>query len=219
MKLGKLSLLIMLSIGFLAACNQENNAEESTEEPNMEQVSHSHENMNNPDIIPGVSRDKKETTNQNGSTYSGMGQSLYSTIGSSGVHEGGVSSFFESILEGEGITGVKVFVVDDSVVLARNKAETTSHEYDSMQQSLLSDTEGMSGKGEPDGVEPEDKTYDNLDQAREKVDEMFNGDVKVLTVTDPKSEELIEGIKGNIMESSYEEASRQLLELLNMAEE
>lgn len=208
----------MMTTGLLAACTEGNNAEESTEQPNMEEVGYSHENMNDPDIIPGVSRDKKDTTNNSGSTYSGMGQNLYSTIGTSGVHEGGISSYFESILEGEGITGVKVFVVDDSVILARNKAENTSHEYDSMQRNLLSNTEGMSGKGEPDGAGNGAQMYDNLGQAMEKMDEMFNGNVKVLTVTNPESADLIEGIKEKIMDSSYEEASSDLLELLNMTE-
>jgi hypothetical protein len=218
MKIGKMSLLIMMTTGLLAACTEGNNAEESTEQPNMEEVGYSHENMNDPDIIPGVSRDKKETTNNSGSTYSGMGQNLYSTIGTSGVHEGGVSSYFESILEGEGITGVKVFVVDDSVILARNKAENTSHEYDSMQRNLLSNTEGMSGKGEPDGAGNGAQIDDNLSQAMKKMDEMFNGNVKVLTVTNPESADLIESIKEKIMDSSYEEASSDLLELLNMTE-
>ncbi|WP_042221193.1 hypothetical protein [Oceanobacillus manasiensis] len=218
MKMVKIGLLLLMITWVLTACTEENNAEESTEQPNMEEVSHSHENLNNPDIIPGVSRDKKETTNNNGTTYSGMGQNLYSTIGTSGVHEGGVSSFFESILEGEGVTGVKVFVVDDSVILARNNAENTSHEYDTMQRDLLSNTEGMSGKGEPDGVDGEDQNYDNLNQAKKKMDEMFNGDVKILTVTNPEAANLIEGIKKHILDSSYEEASRELLELLNMSE-
>ncbi|AVR00765.1 hypothetical protein ACTWPF_01910 [Oceanobacillus sp. M65] len=218
MKIGKMSLLIMMTTGLLAACTEGDNAEESTEQPNMEEVGYSHENMNDPDIIPGVSRDKKDTTNNSGSTYSGMGQNLYSTIGTSGVHEGGISSYFESILEGEGITGVKVFVVDDSVILARNKAENTSHEYDTMQRNLLSNTEGMSGKGEPDGAGNGAQIDDNLSQAMKKMDEMFNGNVKVLTVTNPESADLIEGIKEKIMDSSYEEASSDLLELLNMTE-
>lgn len=208
----------MMTTGLLAACTEGDNAEESTEQPNMEEVGYSHENMNDPDIIPGVSRDKKDTTNNSGSTYSGMGQNLYSTIGTSGVHEGGISSYFESILEGEGITGVKVFVVDDSVILARNKAENTSHEYDTMQRNLLSNTEGMSGKGEPDGAGNGAQIDDNLSQAMKKMDEMFNGNVKVLTVTNPESADLIEGIKEKIMDSSYEEASSDLLELLNMTE-
>src|SRR5699024_12484536 len=92
------------------------------------------------------------------------------------------SSHFESVLKGKGITGVKVFVVDDSVVLARTKKETTSHEYDQMQRNLLSGTEGMAGKGELKGVEgsqnEDEKSYDSLDQAKNEINEMFNGNVK-----------------------------------------
>ncbi|NAO99861.1 hypothetical protein FRY77_28190 [Halomonas sp. MG34] len=104
------------------------------------------------------------------------------------------------------------------MILARNTAENTSHEYDTMQRNLLSNTEGMSGKGEPDGAGNGAQIDDNLSQAMKKMDEMFNGNVKVLTVTNPESADLIEGIKEKIMDSSYEEASSDLLELLNMTE-
>lgn len=70
-----------------------------------------------------------------------MGHDIYSSIGSSGIHEGGISSYFGSLLESEGITGVEVFVVDDSVILARNKKQTTSHQYDNLQNQVLSGTD------------------------------------------------------------------------------
>ncbi|WP_188456778.1 hypothetical protein [Virgibacillus oceani] len=220
--------VIVLMIGItmvLSACNDQDedavdtNDSNGTNTTNMaNHTNGNHENLNNPDIIPSENSDKTRTTNENGATSSGMGQNIYSSIGSSGIHEGGVSSYFESILEGVGITGVKVFVVDDSVVLARNKQQTTSHEYDDMQRDLLSGTEGMSGKGEMKGIKDNGpKTFDNLDQAKSKMNEMFNGNVKILTVTNPKAVDLIEGIKENIMDSSYEAASEELVELLNMA--
>lgn len=206
----------------LSACADEQEEATDTnhgEETDINNVSHhpSDPNLNDPSIIPSETGKKTETTNEYGSTYDGMGQDIYGSIGSSGIHEGGVSSFFESILEGAGITGVKVFVVDDSVILARKGEQTTSHQYDHMQSDILSGTEGMSGKGEPEGVEgTQEESLDNFDQAKKKMSEMFNGDVKVLTVTDPTATDLIESIKGNIKNSSYQAASDELLTLLKM---
>ncbi|MCC2251026.1 MAG: hypothetical protein ACQEWU_12710 [Bacillota bacterium] len=222
----KLSILLItvLITALLTACTANDNSameDEHTNDMNMANVSDhaNQENLNNPNIIPSETSDKTRTTNKKGTTYSGMGQNLYSSIGSSGIHEGGVSSFFESILKSEGITGIKVFVVDDSVILARNNEQTTSHQYDDMQKDLLSGTEGLSSKGETEEVENnnEKNPNDNLQQAKNKMNEMFNGDVKILTVTQPGAVELIEGIKENIMDSAYSEASNQLLELFNMA--
>ncbi|WP_404452311.1 hypothetical protein LG329_18360 [Virgibacillus necropolis] len=174
-------------------------------------------NLNDPSIIPSESGEKTETTNEHGTTNNGMGQDIYSSIGSSGIHEGGVSSYFESILEGEGITGVKVFVVDDSVILARKEKQTTSHQYDQMQNDVLSGTEGMSGKGEPEGVEDsQSESHDNFNQAKKKMNEMFKGNVKILTVTNPEALNLIVSIEKNIKSSSYEAASEDLLKLLKM---
>lgn len=178
-------------------------------------------NLDNPFIIPSESGDKTETTNEYGTQYKGMGNNIYSTIGTSGIHEGGVSSYFESILKGEGITGVKVFVVDDSMILARNNPATTSHEYDDMQRDLLSGTEGMEGKGEPRGVEDSQKEdgnmHDNLKQAQNQINEMFDGNVKILTVTNPDATVLIDQIKEAIMNNSYQNASEDLHKLLEMS--
>lgn len=204
----------------LAGCSNGSPSALDTNQPdktNVNYVSNDTRDLNNPSIIPSEISDKTRTTNEDGTTYSGMGQNIYSSIGSSGIHEGGISSYFESILEGQGITGVKVFIVDDSVVLARKKAGTTSHEYDNMQRDLLSGTEGMSGKGEPEGVNnTQNENHDNLHQAKDKIDEMFNGNVKILTVTDPDAVTIIERIKEDIKSSSYEQAADDLLKLLNM---
>lgn len=221
--------LILGVLVVLSACtnNQEPRAAEPNQ-PNTENTKSVYDNppkddkdLANPLIIPSESGEKTETTNEYGTRYKGMGNNIYSTIGTSGVHEGGVSSYFESVLKGEGISGVKVFIVDDSVILARKKAETTSHEYDHMQKDVLSGTEGMMGKGEPQGVKgsqnPNDKTYDNLDQAQEMIDDMFNGNVKILTVTDPKAVDIINQIEDNIKGSAYQEATDDILKLLNMS--
>lgn len=173
-------------------------------------------NLDDASIIPSETGVKKETTNQDGKTYSGTGQDLYGSIGSSGVHEGGISSYFESILKGEGITGVHVFVIDDTVVLARAKPEKTSHEYDDMQQDVLKGTRGMSGKGDPKGTKAKGADGDNLKQARAKINDMFDGHVKILTTTDPKTTQLTKRIKKEIKDSSYKAASDDVLMLLKM---
>ncbi|HLS10182.1 hypothetical protein [Lentibacillus sp.] len=175
---------------------------------------------NDPSVIPSETGDKKQTTSKDGNVNEGIGQNIYSTIGSSGVHEGGISSFFESILEGKGITGVKVFVVDDSVILARNEEQTTSHEYDNRQRDLLSGTSGLSGKSnaQAEGNDNRNVSQDNLDQAKQEINRMFNENVKILTVTNPEAVDTIETIKDNIMNSSYQEASDNLLKLFEMAD-
>lgn len=221
-----ISLVVMLS-----ACNNNQDepraaGQEGTDNVKTRDVADNppedNRDLDDPSIIPSETGDKTETTNEYGTTYKGVGNNIYSTIGSSGIHEGGVSSYFESILKGEGITGVKVFVVDDSMILARNNPETTSHEYDDMQRNLLSGSEGSEGKGEIQGVEDSDRDsddrFDNLTQAKNEINEMFDGNVKILTVTDPGATDLIDQIKEDIMDSSYQTASKNMRKLLEMSE-
>lgn len=78
----------------------------------------------------------------------------------------------------------------------------------------------MFGKGEPEGVEDkQEESNDNLDQAKDEINEMFNGNVKILTVTDPKALDLIKSIKENIKSTSYQAATKDLLTLFKMANE
>lgn len=78
----------------------------------------------------------------------------------------------------------------------------------------------MFGKGEPEGVEEkQEESNDNLDQAKDEINEMFNGNVKILTVTDPKALDLIKSIKENIKSTSYQAATKDLLTLFKMANE
>ncbi|GAA0614089.1 hypothetical protein GCM10009001_34210 [Virgibacillus siamensis] len=209
-------------ITLLSACMEEQGAIDTKAEKSDPEVTDTaeHYNLNNPSVIPSETSDKKNTTNKQGTTYSGMGKDLYSSIGSSGIHAGGISSYFESILEGVGITGVKVFVVDDSVILARKKKTNTSHKYDNMQQKLLNGSEGMSGKGEPQGINNSNSNeLDNMVQAKKEINDMFNGNVKILTATDPQALEIIKSIEKNIKSTSYEAASNDLLQLLKMTKE
>lgn len=209
----------------LAACaNQQQGAPANDVQNDRNNVSHvadhppqNGQRLDNPNIIPSETSDKTRTTNRDGETYSGVGKDIYSTIGTSGIHAGGISSYFQSILEGEGIDGVSVFVVDDAVILARDKAATSSHKYDNTQKQLLSGNKGQSGKGESNGVaDGNGNDLDNLQQAKHKMQEMFNGNVTVLTITQPGATDLISGIKKDVENHQYQRASNDLLKLLNM---
>ncbi|GGH77875.1 hypothetical protein JOD43_001419 [Pullulanibacillus pueri] len=226
MKMKGKKVLIVPLLGaatLLSACSAQNpngaSANDSTPDTHLTNVADQgtkDKDLSDSSIIPSETSDKTRTTNKDGSSYKGLGQDIYGSIGSSGIHEGGISSYFESILEGQGITGVKVFVVDDAVVLARAKSENTSSQYSNAQRHLLSNTSGMSGKGEVQGTEGKEVSTDNLDQASKSIRKMFNGNVKILTATDPKVPDLVEKVKADLESSSYEAASRDLLTLLNM---
>jgi hypothetical protein len=170
-------------------------------------------------VIPSIDRAKKKTTNQHKQTTSGIGTNVYSLIGSSSLHDGGISSHLESRLAGEGIAGIKVFVLDDTVILARAQPETTSTRYDEMQRKVLSNTSGVSGKGDLDGVDQTKvNTDDNLDRAKELMGKAFNGQVQILTITDPKALPLIDGIKANIKSATptYSKLSSDINTLVKM---
>lgn len=213
-----------LALTFTACSNEESqgvgaeNNEHTRTEMDADMTNETNKDLNDADVIPSETGDKKETTNRDGKTHSGMGKSLYGSIGSSGIYEGGISSYFESILKGEGISGVHVFVIDDTVVLARAKPETTSHQYDSMQKDVLNGNEGKSGKGELEGNKQRSNRNDgdNLKQARKKMNEMFSGNVKILTVTDQKTMQLTKNIKKEIKNGAYQKAADDVLKLLKM---
>ncbi|MFC4617543.1 hypothetical protein ACFO4N_02220 [Camelliibacillus cellulosilyticus] len=169
-------------------------------------------------MIPSQNGPKRHTTNKYGTTSSGMGSDVYTRIGSSSIHEGGISSYFESRLKGYGITGVKVFIIDDTVILARMKPEVTSTDYDDLQKHVLSGTSGMSGKGNQNGTTGgKGASHDNLIKAKEKINKMFNNRVKILSVTDPKALDLVDKITKNLESGAYKAVSSDVLTLLQMA--
>ncbi|MCM3726788.1 hypothetical protein M3226_13925 [Neobacillus cucumis] len=183
---------------------------------------HVHRSTDNPNVIPSVDRDKKRTTNVNRQTSNGLGTNVYSLIGSSSLHDGGISSHLESRLSGAGIPGIKVFVLDDTVILARAQAETTSTKYDEMQQKVLTNTSGSSGKGNLDGIDMSKlNTDDNLDKAKELMTKAFDGQVQILTITDAKAMPLIDGIKANIKagQTNYTKLAGDINTLIKMARE
>ncbi|MCH1626687.1 hypothetical protein [Fredinandcohnia quinoae] len=179
-------------------------------------------NLDDPLVIPSEHGEKRQTTDEHGGTTHGTGSTVYSLIGSSGLHDGGISAHLESRLSGEGIDGIEVFVLDDTIILARGSAQTTSNQYDSVQNQVLTGTNGMSGKGEDKGTSNNNEaTDDNLDKAKSYMNKAFNGNVQILTVTNPKAVDLIDRIKTNLKSSSvpYKAISNDISTLVQMTAE
>ncbi|MEC0201388.1 hypothetical protein P4H39_01950 [Paenibacillus lautus] len=207
-----------LLLSLTACLNQTDDNQQNTQ--SMDQRNADAVHLHSTDVIPSYHGPKTETTNVHGNTTSGMGMSVYSMIGSSSLHEGGVSSHVQSRLAGLGIDGVKAFVLNDTIVLARAESQVSSNHYDNMQQKVLSQTEGMSGKGEPDegvsGAKIADN--DNMSQAKEQVKSMFNEEVQILTVTNPQAPALIDRIASKLHDAPRDESiARDISELLRMA--
>ncbi|MDQ0200961.1 hypothetical protein [Neobacillus ginsengisoli] len=190
---------------------------------NQKGNSHVHGQNASVNVIPSIDRTKKKTTNEKDTTTSGLGTNVYSLIGSSGLHDGGISSHLESRLSSQGIPGIKVFVLDDTIILARAQPQTTSTSYDEMQSKVLSNTSGASGKGDYKGVNPNklNNTEDNLDKAKALMSKAFNGQVQILTITNPQALPLIDGIKANIKSAtpSYSKLTSDINILVQMTRE
>ncbi|WP_139991096.1 hypothetical protein [Paenibacillus paridis] len=182
--------------------------------------------LHDPSVIPSENGIKHHTTNKNGQTTSGMGTSVYSTIGSSGLHSNGFSAHLESRLSGLGISDVRVFVFDDTVILATQKLTSSGSAYDSVQKKLLNQTEGMSAKGySPEdglgGVSGKDtSSHDNLSMAASQIKKLMGGDVKVLTVTGERAVKAIEKIRTDALATnlSPDKIASDIRELLRLVQ-
>jgi hypothetical protein len=226
---------------FLTACSsQQNMMDETVKAEEGEHDTHSgHKtsvydksvstrNMNDGLIIPSENGEKRQTTDEHGGTSHGTGTNVYSMIGSSGLNDGGISSHLESRLGGEGINGIKVFVIDDTIILARSTPEVTSNQYDSMQEHVLNGVDGMSrkdlNKKDADSMKNDTASQDvddNLEKAKSYMTKVFNGDVQTLSVTNPEAVVLIEKIKNNLKEDSvpYDAVSQDIITLVKMTRE
>jgi hypothetical protein len=200
----KLILLFTGAVTLLTACQQRSTENQvNTRSAPVQQLTH----INSASVIPSENGHKTQTTNERGSTTYGLGTSVYSLIGSSSLHSDGFSSHLESRLSGEGISGVRVFVFDDTVILAAESRQASASQYDPLQQKVLSSTGGQSGKGpEPNqdiGTQGSGKTADdNLAQAEQRIKPIMGGNVKVLTVTGSEAVEAINRIRKNTAASA-----------------
>lgn len=186
----------------LTACNLTSAPQHPARTQSMNHTAH--QGQTSDTVIPSVDRDKKMTTNQHGTTYSGMGTNLYSTIGSSGLHGGGPSANVEARLNAAGIHGVQALIINDAVVLAPSSANSRSvNQMDAMQSHLLSNFTGSSSRGpESHGkttgtagtLGTSDRNY-SMTQARTQIKRMYGADTQILTVTSPKGIAALERVK------------------------
>ncbi|MGG1658917.1 hypothetical protein [Brevibacillus sp. NRS-1366] len=177
-------------------------------------------NVGNPDtVIPSVDRDKKLTTNAHGTTYSGMGSNLYSSIGSSHLHSGGPSTKLEAQLNAAGVHGVQALIVNDMVFLAPSTAKSQSiNHMDPMQSHLLNNFAGSSNRGsEPSDNIPGKGSAGNgtagtlgtsdrnatFEQARAQVERMYGTDAEVRIVTSKKGVDALEKVKKQMKENKH----------------
>ncbi|WP_168119650.1 hypothetical protein [Paenibacillus sp. HB172176] len=164
--------------------------------------------VKNPSLIPSQDGMKTYTTNEKGHTTYGLGSSVYSLIGSSSLHAAGFSAHLESRLSGDGVPNVRVFVFDDSVVLATEKLEPSATQYDEAQQRLLGSDSGLAANGssaDSGKLRKQDAgnaNLDNLAMAAQLIEGYMGGAVKVMKVEDAEAVKLIEAIR---MEAAADE--------------
>lgn len=177
-----------------------------------------HQAGNMDTVIPSVDRDKKLTTNAHGTTYSGMGNDLYSSIGSSHLHSGGPSTKLEAQLNAAGVHGVQALIVNDVVFLAPSTAKSQSiNQMDPMQSHLLSNFAGSSNRGhEPSDNMPgkmggngtagtlgTSDRHATFKQARAQVERMYGTDAEVRIVTSKKGVDALEKVKKHMKENKH----------------
>jgi hypothetical protein len=159
-------------------------------------------------VIPSVDRDKKLTTNNYGTTFSGMGTSVYSNIGSSNLHGGGPSTNLDARLNAAGIHGVQTLVVGDVILVAPTSAHSASiNQMDPMQAHLLSNYAGSSARGGDHptrtvGTLGASDQKNTLTQARTQIERIFGSEAKVWTVTSSNGIQAFEHVKKQMRETN-----------------
>ncbi|MFD2368515.1 hypothetical protein ACFSO0_00565 [Brevibacillus sp. GCM10020057] len=153
-------------------------------------------------VIPSVDRDKKLTTNAQGTTHNGMGSNVYSSIGSSHLHSGGPSAKVEAQLNAAGIHGVQALVLPDAIVLCPATARSqTINQIDPMQAHLLSSFTGSSARGNELSARKTAGTLGTSDykatlaQARAQIHRLYGHNQRVLTVTSKSGIDAFEQVK------------------------
>jgi len=159
-------------------------------------------------VIPSVDRDKKLTTNANGTTHSGMGTNVYSSIGSSHLHSGGPSTRLEAQLNAAGIHGVQALVLPDAVILCPATAQSLSiNQMDPMQAHLISGFSGSSARGNDRSSGKTAGTLGTSDRkatfttARSQIHRLYGKDKRVLTVTTRAGIDAFEQVKKHVYET------------------
>lgn len=210
MAVGSIGLLLLMT-----ACNNNNQATPQQQTHTQSMNHPGHLGQNGETVIPSVDRDKKLTTNNHGTTFSGMGTSVYSNIGSSNLHGGGPSTNLDSRLNAAGIHGVQTLIVNDVILVAPTTANTTSvNHMDATQSHLLSNYAGSSSRGGDYNGDYENNTagtmgttnpHHNLTQARKQIERMYGSDVQVLTVTSSNGLKAFEHVKKQMRENKRDD--------------
>ncbi|MDR9853144.1 hypothetical protein RJP21_05955 [Paenibacillus sp. VCA1] len=161
-----------------------------------------HPHLNSIKVIPKFNGEKVRTTNENGTTYSGMGSGVYSRIGTSSLHNTPESKTLEDRLESAGITGISVLTLGDSVYIGDPEHHTHIKNSEPQPHKVLSPNEGSSGRGymsQKGGygytIGQRDNTKTNLQLIRAETLGVYGKKVKVYTVHDPKAIQAIKRVK------------------------
>ncbi|NTU21614.1 hypothetical protein HPY28_14920 [Brevibacillus sp. HB1.2] len=176
-------------------------------------------------VIPSVDHDKKFTTNAHGHTYSGMGNALYSSMGSSHLHTGGPSTKLEAQLKATGVHGVQALIVNDAIYLAPSTANTQSiNQMDPMQSHLISNYSGSSSRGHDaahtksgSGTAGTLGTSDHQNtfaQARTQIERIYGTDTPVKVVNSKKGIQALETVKKQMKEHKNNQTMAEQLSVL-----
>ncbi|WP_432775480.1 hypothetical protein AAFJ72_20290 [Brevibacillus gelatini] len=207
----------------LAACNNQAAPQEPARTQSV------HPDRAGETVIPSVDRDKKLTTNAHGTTFSGMGNNLYSSIGSSHLHSGGPSTKLEAQLGAAGVHGVQALIVGDAIFLAPATANQASiNSMDPMQSHLLSNYAGSSSRGNDTangiaGAKARTNTTGVLGtsdrdalftQARTVVERLYGTDAKIWTVHSKKGIDSLEKVKKYLRDNNRDKKMADELDRL-----
>lgn len=181
----------------------------SNQQQSVPNPAHTNQARNNQDalVIPNYNGTKVESTNQHGTLFSGMGTSLYSQIGSSGLLADGISSKVESRLHKIGLPGMKALVLGDMVILG--ESEQQIHGVTHEQHRVLNPYEGSSGKGLMRGARVPgtttriQSTKDSpLNRAAREVETFLGGNIRVKAVHSKEDLSAIDRIKSELNSAS-----------------
>lgn len=183
------------------------------------------QNPNDATVIPSVDRDKQFTTNSQGHTYSGMGNALYSSMGSSHLHTGGPSTKLEAQLKAAGVHGVQAMIVNDAIYLAPSTANAQSiNQMDPMQSHLISNYSGSSSRGHDaahtksgSGTAGTLGTSDHQNtfaQARTQIERIYGTDTPVKFVSSKKGIKALETVKKHMRDQKNQQAMAEQLNVL-----
>lgn len=210
----KIIVPVLFAMFILSACTVKQQNPQIKSAEITSKTGHVHDGKTNSDIsvIPSYDGMKVKTTNQYGTSFSGMGTSVYSRIGSSSLLSSGISTQLESMLSNVGISGIKVLVLGDLVVLGESGPHTNGESYHPLQNKLLSPNTGSSGKGYQSStgtgtgtgstVESKGAKKNNLERAQSEIQSIFGGNIRIFTVNSTDNLNAMDRVKSALNSGS-----------------